>query len=257
MPVKLAFEEHGAGDPPLVFVPGWCCDRTFFAPQVEHFRRSHRVIALDVRGCGASPVPDDGYDIPTQAADVAALCDELGLERPVVIGHSLGGMIGVELAAARPELVGGVIGVDPGPFDPLPDVRARFLALIEAIEGEDGVAARREYVEALFLPEDDAEAKRHAVDVMTAVPSHVAAAVIRGVVAWDGVGPLRSCTAPLLVVNSRPAGSNAPDRLLAVNPDVQIGVTVGSGHFIQLVVPEQVNAMIERFVRLRTGTSRA
>ena len=251
MPIRLAFEEHGAGDPPLVFVPGWCCDRTFFAPQVEHFRRSHRVIALDPRGCGESPVPDDGYDIPTQAADVAALCKDLGLERPVLVGHSLGGMIAVELAAARPELLGGVIGVDPGPFDLLPEVRARFLALIEAIEGEDGVSARREYVEGLFLPEDDAEAKRHAVDVMTAVPPHVAAAVIRGVVAWDGVGPLRSCAVPHLVVSSQPGGSNAPDRLLALNPDVQIGITVGSGHFNPLVVPEQVNAMIERFLRTR------
>lgn len=257
MPVRLAFDDEGTGDPPLVFVPGWCCDRTLFAPQVDHFRRSHRVVALDLRGCGASPVTEDGYDIPSLAADVGALCDDLGLERPVLIGHSLGGMIGLELAAARPELVGAVVGVDSGPIDPLPDVRPRFAALAETIEGEDGGDARRAYIEGLFLSHDDAGAQQHTLDVMCAVPAPVAAGVLRGVVDWDGVAALRGCRAPVLAILSRPTGSNAPDRLLALKPEIEIGVTVGSGHFNQLVVPEQVNAMIDRFVSTQVGTSAA
>lgn len=257
MPLSLAYEEHGAGDPPLVFVPGWCCDRTLFAPQVEHFRRSHRVVALDPRGCGASPVTEDGYDVPTQAADVAALCDDLCLERPVLIGHSLGGMIGLELAASRPELVGAVVGVDSGPIDPLPGVHERFAALAEAIEGEGGDDARRDYIDALFLPDDDGGARQHTLDVTCAVPAHAAAAILRGVVEWDGVAALRGCRAPVLEVRSVPTGSNAPDRLLALKPEIEIGVTVGSGHFNQLVLPAQVNAMIERFVSTRVGTSTA
>lgn len=255
MPVPLAYEEQGAGNPPLVFVPGWCCDRTLFAPQVEHFRRSHRVVALELRGCGASPVADDGYDIPTQAADVGALCDDLGLERPVVIGHSLGGMIALELAASRPELVGAVVGVDSGPIDPLPGVRERFAALAVTLESEGGDEARRAYIEDLFLPYDDAGAREHTLDVMCAVPPRVAAAVLRGIVAWDGAAALRACRTPVLALLSQPTGSNAPDRLLALKPEIEIGVTVGSGHFNQLVVPEQVNAMIERFVSVRAGTS--
>jgi pimeloyl-ACP methyl ester carboxylesterase len=257
MPVRLAFDEHGVGNPPLVFVPGWCCDRTLFAPQIDHFRPSHRVVALDLRGCGASPVTEDGYDIPSLAADVGALCDELALERPVLIGHSLGGMIGLELAAARPELVGAVVGVDSGPIDPLPEVRPRFAALAETIENERGGDARRAYIEGLFLPDDDAGARQHTLDVMCAVPAHVAAAVLRGVVDWDGVAALRGCKAPVLAILSQPMGSNAPDRLLALKPEIEIGLTVGSGHFNQLVVPEQVNAMIERFVSTRVGTSAA
>lgn len=253
VPIRLAFDDEGSGDPPLVFVPGWCCDRTLFAPQVDHFRRSHRVVALELRGCGASPVTEDGYDIPSLAADVGALCDDLRLERPVLIGHSLGGMIGLELAASRPDLVGAVIGVDSGPIDPLPDVRSRFAALAETIEDEGGDDARRAYVEALFLPEDDPVARQHTLDMMCAVPARVAADVLRGVVEWDGVAALRGCEAPVLAILSRPVGSNAPDRLLALKPEIEIGVTVGSGHFHQLVVPEQVNAMIERFVSTRAG----
>jgi pimeloyl-ACP methyl ester carboxylesterase len=257
VPVTLAYEEHGAGDPPLVFVPGWCCDRTLFAPQVDHFRRMHRVVALDLRGCGASPATEDGYDIPSLAADIGALCDDLGLERPVLIGHSLGGMIGLELAAARPQLVGAVVGADPGPIDPLPGVRSRFAALAETIEGEGGDDARRAYIEGLFLSHDGAGAQQHTMDVMCAVPAPVAAAVLRGVVDWNGVEALHRCKAPILAILSRPTGSNAPDRLLALKPEIEIGVTVGSGHFNQLVVPEQVNAMVERFIATQVGTSGA
>jgi hypothetical protein len=52
------------------------------------------------------------------------------------------------------------------------------------------------------------------------------------------------------VLRSSPGGSNAPHRLLALKPDIHIGVTVGSGHFHQLEVPEQVTPMIEKFIEI-------
>ena len=64
-----------------MFVPGWCCDTSFFQPQFDHFAVSHEVVALDLRGCGQSDRPDGGYDIPTQTDDVAWLIGELALER--------------------------------------------------------------------------------------------------------------------------------------------------------------------------------
>ena len=48
--IKLAFEDHGAGKPAFVFVHGWTCDRSFFAPQAEHFAPRHRVVSVDLRG---------------------------------------------------------------------------------------------------------------------------------------------------------------------------------------------------------------
>ena len=133
--LRLHYEREGEGDPPFVFVHGWCCDHTFFAPQLEHFRAAHEVVALDLRGCGASSRTDDGYDIPTLAEDVAALCAALELERPVVVGHSLGGMIGIELATRYPSLPGAVVAVDPGPIDPLPEALRSFEALVAQLEG--------------------------------------------------------------------------------------------------------------------------
>lgn len=247
--VKLHYVDEGTGAPAFIFVHGWCCNYTFFQPQFDHFKSSHRVVAIDLRGCGASDKPKDGYDIPTLADDVAAVSSGLGLSRPVLVGHSLGGMIAIELAARHPLLVGAVVAVDPGPIDPLPETRQIFEALIAQLEGPDSDAARRAYVESLFMTTDDSDRRREIVETMCSVPRQVAVAVLRGVVAWNGVGPFMTATAPMLVLRSRPGGSNAPDRLLSLRTNIQIGVTVGSGHFHQLEVPEQVTPMIERFLR--------
>ena len=247
--VRLHHVEAGSGDPPFVFVHGWCCDHTFFQPQFDLFKASHRVMAMDLRGCGESDKPAEGYDIPTLTDDVAALCRELGMSNIVLIGHSLGGMIGVEMAARHPSLVGAVVAVDPGPITITPESRAILEALLAGLEGPDGVAVRRTYVDDMFLPTDDANVRRKISETMNAVPMEIAAAVIRGAIEWNGVGALKLGDAPVLVISSGPGGSNDPARLRAARANVQIGITIGAGHFIQFDARDQVNAMIERFMQ--------
>ena len=255
--LSLYYEQAGRDDPPLVFIHGWCCDHTFFQPQFDHFKASHTVMTLDLRGCGRSDQPEHGYDIPTLADDVAWLCRERKLARPVFIGHSLGGLIALELAARYPSLPAAVVAVDPGPIDPLPSTRSFFEGFVAQLEGSDGEAVRRAYIDrkGMFLATDDADRRRWIVETMCAVPQHVAVAVIRGVVAWNGVAAFLLCRAPVLVLLSDCGGRDAPDRLLALKPDIQIGVTVGSGHFHQLEVPEQVTPMIAKFIQLAMRAS--
>lgn len=245
--VALHFEEKGRGEPPLVFVHGWCCDHTFFAPQFQHFSDSRRVVAVDLRGCGLSD-RGDTYEMALFADDVAHVCRELTLSPAVIVGHSLGGMVGIELAARHPTLVASVVAVDPGPIDPLPASRRAFEAFVTQAHGPDGEAVRRALVESNFLPSDDPVRRRKIVETMCAVPLHEAAAMFEPAMRWNGVGALRLCQVPVLVLLSATGNSNDPARLRAVKPDVHIGVTVGAGHFHQLEVPEQVNAMIERFL---------
>jgi pimeloyl-ACP methyl ester carboxylesterase len=248
--LSLYYEQEGNGDPPLVFIHGWCCNRTFFQPQFDYFKKSHTVTTLDLRGCGNSDQPDDAYNIPTLADDVVWLCRELKVSKPIVIGHSLGGMIAIELAARYPSLPRAVIADDPGAIDPLTSASRFYEGLATQIEGPDGDTVRRAYIEGMLLTNNDAAQKQWIIETMCSVPRRVAAAVLRGVVAWNGVGAIQLCNVPLLVLRAKTGGSNAPDRLLALKPDIHIGVTVGAGHFHQLEVPEQVTPMMEKFIQI-------
>jgi len=71
----------------------------------------HRVFAADFRGHGLSDKPDDGYDLATFAADLSSLIEALELDRPVLVGHSLGAFVILEAFARHPELGGLVRGV--------------------------------------------------------------------------------------------------------------------------------------------------
>jgi pimeloyl-ACP methyl ester carboxylesterase len=246
--LKLYYERAGSGEPELLFVPGWCCDHTAFQPQFDRFARTHAVTALDLRGCGQSDQPDDGYTIPELADDVARLCAEVGIEKPVIAGHSLGGMIAVELAARYPSLPRALVLVDPGPIDPLPATVEFFRQFAGQLEGQNGEDVRRLYVQDMGAR--DEQLARWIADLMCTVPLPIATAVIHGVNGWSGVDAFARCTVPTLLLRRTLADDSDALRLRAIKPDLEVGITVGAGHFHQLEVPDQVNAMIERFLAI-------
>ena len=248
--LELYYERAGDGEPELLFVPGWCCDTTFFAPQLEHFAATSAVTAFDPRGCGRSSVPADGYDIPSLADDVAWLCAEVGISRPVVVGHSLGAMVAIELAARHPSVPLAVVADDPGPINPLPETMRIYEGFAEQMAGPAGEDVRRAWVEGAAGPTANDELRAKIVETMCSVRLGTAAAVIRDLRMWNGVAALALCEVPLLLLCSHLGGSYDPSRLRPLKPDLHVGTTVGAGHFHQLEVPDQVNAMIERFLEV-------
>src|SRR5262245_41821737 len=114
--VRLAYDTAGRGEPPVVFVHGWGGDRSYFAPQVTHFADRHAVATLDLRGHGESGRPEPGrpgsYEVAAFADDTLAVAEAAGLHRPVVVGHSLGGLAALA-CAARPGAVRAAVMVNP------------------------------------------------------------------------------------------------------------------------------------------------
>jgi len=246
--LRLYYERDGSSGPELLFVHGWCCDCTAFQPQFDHFLQTSSVTALDLRGCGRSDRPAGGYTIPDFADDLSQFCAQVGIDKPVVVGHSLGGMIGVELAARHPSVPGALVLVDPGPIDPLPATVQFFSDFAAQLTGPGGEDVRRLYVQDMGAR--DEQLAGWIVDVMCAAPLAIAAEVIRGINEWKGAEALALCTVPTLLLRAELQENTDALRLRAIKPDLEVGITVGAGHFQQLEVPEQVNAMIERFLAI-------
>jgi pimeloyl-ACP methyl ester carboxylesterase len=243
--VRLAYTESGSGDPPMLLVHGWSCDHTYFAPQFAHFSTNHRVVAVDLRGHGESDKPVQEYSMAGFAADLRWLCEQLGLERPVVVGHSMGGVIAFEMAARYPEHVGAVVAVDT-PLVPAPELVTRLNGVAEGLRGPEYQHVAQQFVQGMFVPADDQERKARIVAGMAAAPQHVMVSAMECVIGCDMAASVAGCIAPALLINARPRTD--PALLTQLCPQIMIGQTVGAGHFNQLEVPDQVNAMIERFM---------
>lgn len=109
--VALAYKEAGSGAPPIVLVHDLASDHTCFGPQFEHFSCRHRVVAVDLRGHGQSDKPSQACTVALLADDLAWLCYELGLYRPVLLGHGLGGWAALDLAARYRDLPSAIVTV--------------------------------------------------------------------------------------------------------------------------------------------------
>jgi pimeloyl-ACP methyl ester carboxylesterase len=103
--------EHGV---PVVCVHGITANAFYFQALADDLARDHRVFAYDLRGRGDSERSEEGYGIPAHAQDLAALFDALGLERPVVLGHSLGTFIALYFASHFPTKLRKLILVEGG-----------------------------------------------------------------------------------------------------------------------------------------------
>jgi pimeloyl-ACP methyl ester carboxylesterase len=245
---KLVFDDRGAGKPAFVFVHGWTCDRSFFAPQAEHFAQRHRVVSVDLRGHGESDKPPGPYPIAAYADDAAHLIEQLGLGKVVVVGHSMGGATVLQMGAAHPDCVAAIVMVDPAPLVFPPELRTAIEQMAADIEAGNQASRRQFITDHLFLATSDRSLVESVLETMLAAPPHVAANAIRGILEFDGRAAAAQCKVPALHLAATPP-LNPPHLMSEWLPQVVNGWTVGAGHFNQLEVPDQVNAMIEGFLR--------
>ncbi len=108
---RVCYVDEGSG-PSLLFVHGIGASVTNWAPNIEYFRHSHRVIALDLPGFGRSDFRDNDCSLETFTGVVADLLEHLGVRNATVAGNSLGGLIALHLTLEHPQLVENLVLVD-------------------------------------------------------------------------------------------------------------------------------------------------
>jgi pimeloyl-ACP methyl ester carboxylesterase len=250
--VALFYEEADGDETPILLVHGWCCDHTYFAPQFEHFAsRGNRVVAVDLRGHGRSDKPQQAYTMQLFADDLAWTCQRIGVEKPVVVGHSMGGIVAFDLAARYPDMPSAVVMLDAAVVLPSA-TRAAIPGLLEELRGPGYREALRDYVaNSLFISTDDVERKKRILEGMSSTPQHVVVSAFEGLRDYDPTEATGGLAIPAVYIAADELKPRSDmSRFHELAPQILYGKTVGSGHFCQLEVPEQVNAMIGRFLAI-------
>lgn len=111
--IKIHYHRTGGAKPTVVLLHGITDNGLCWTRIARALEADYDLIMVDARGHGQSDAPESGYTADHHAADVAGLIQGLGLDRPVVMGHSMGGSTAAAVAANYPQLVRGAVLEDP------------------------------------------------------------------------------------------------------------------------------------------------
>ena len=244
--VRIAYDVTGEGQPTLVFVHGWCCDRSYWQPQVQHLSRQYRVVAIDLAGHGESGLNRAKWTMQAFADDVVAVLEQLDVANAVLIGHSMGAPVVLEAGIRASDRVLAVIGVeaffddwsliDPEPF------RGNFAETTTA------------YVKSMFMPESDRDLIERVASDMALGPSAVGIDALQSIQKWaadDFDRAFREIKAPVRMIQRK----RTPDLLTNVRghapslTSFDIAVMPGVSHFAMMEQPQAFNRLLQGFIK--------
>src|SRR5580698_5214002 len=200
--IALAYEDTHTALPPLVLVHGCGFDHGSLANQAVFFSKSHRVVSVDLRGHGESDAPQQDYTMASFADDLAWLCTELALVKPIVVGHSMGGNVALELAARYPELVSSIVLIDSVVFPPQ-SFRDALRPVLQALGGSDYAAVCRQAMLSTCLPTDDETQKRMLIASLPKAPQHVLISALKNhLLDYDSTSAAAGCHIPTAYIGA-------------------------------------------------------
>ncbi|WP_206956555.1 alpha/beta fold hydrolase [Trinickia acidisoli] len=249
--IRIHVQEAGDGDLALVFLHYWGGSSRTWQRVIDALPAGHRTIAYDHRGWGESDAPPDGYGIGDLAGDAQRVINGLGLQRYVLVGHSMGGKVAQYLAARRLEGLAGLVLVAPSPPVPMAlsdEQRAQMVGAYDSRESIEGVLDH-----VLTARSLDVEAREQVIaDSLRGVPQ--AKAAWPNVAMREDISELvKAIDVPVLVIAGEHDRVDSPETLrqslLPCIAQARMEILPGTGHLSPLEAPGAVASLIERFVR--------
>jgi pimeloyl-ACP methyl ester carboxylesterase len=233
----------GSGTRTVVFVHGWTCDETSWDAQVPVISQQHRVITLDLPGHGQSGSPGKGtFSIELFARAVEAVRVEAGVDRAILVGHSMGTPVIRQYALMYPKRVTALVLADglvlvPGspPFTPA------------SLTGEAGLKRREGLVRSMFDDTTPVPVQEHILKMMLGTSEATASGAMIATFdrsQWTG-DPI---TLPVLAIYAEGSGTANREGLERLYPAVDLHEIPGTNHFLMMEKPDEFNRLLSRFL---------
>jgi pimeloyl-ACP methyl ester esterase len=252
--VSLRYDRTGAG-PVVLLIHAWTCNRTFWERQVQALRDRFTVVTVDLRGHGESSPPRTGYSVGTMAGDLEHLVRALAAPRLAIVGWSMGGVVGMELARRLGDRVTALalVCTTPGGLSDPSNSRAQpeRAAEIRTAINDDFRTFVRSFTTGFFKDGERAPLHSWAVTQTQKTPAHAAAATFDALLEADMRPHLAAIKTPTLVLHGRHdallplAEGEALAKGLA---NARLVVFEESAHVPFLEEPEAFNAVLGQFL---------
>ena len=262
---RLSVEVVGTG-PDVILIPGFASSREVWRAEADRLKATHRVHLVQLAGFAGEPwTHGDGPFVAPMIEELARYIRDTGLEKPAVIGHSMGGLSGILLAQAHPEFVGKVMSVDSLPFfsalfGPQVTVEAARPFAEQAAQSmlnPDADAFRAGQTQSAVGLARDPATRTAMVEWSMASDRQALASAIRDVMTTDARPGLAGMTTPVWAIYASDANGGAPaamadamwTREYARLPNVHLERVDDSRHFIMADQPERFAAIVDRFLQ--------
>lgn len=251
--IEMNYELSGQGKT-IVLIHGFSDNLKMWYNQVPVLAGSYRVLTYDVRGFGRTGVGEAPLTMDLFAADLYALLDALGIASACVLGYSMGGRIGMQLALNHPEMVKGLVFANSGVgAERTPEVEERFKMMMDVLQGGDNAFISEMMATGSFSPgfreKDPATFERYRQIKLENDPAPYASIMMAMIQGMPSLSDLEGLRCPVLVIAGEKDGFM--DVSVARGMMKHLGnarlLILPTGHAAALEVPETFNNAVLEF----------
>jgi len=250
--VNIAYTDTGKNDTTLLFVHGWCINKSYWANQAAYFGKRYRVVAIDLPGFGQSGKNRNQWNTLAFSRDVDSVIKQLKLKKVILVGHSMSGDVVLQTAVDNPKRVIGLVVVDIFKNVGKDEVQTEqakkeYAAAIDSLKHHFKEIAFDYFNQALFYSTTTATVKKRVLNDVAHVDTVIAAACMEPNDDFNEVTKLKAVKTKLYLINSdveptdttHLAANKIPFKLLYIH---------ATGHFPMIEKPQKFNALLEKAI---------
>jgi 3-oxoadipate enol-lactonase len=267
--LNMHYETGGNGKEVLLLLHGNFASWRWWQPLLKNMPRDYRAYAPDLRGCGDTDQPEEGYTIAQHAEDLDQLIGALRLKQLHLVGHSLGGCVALDYALNNPRRIKTLTLVAPAPAEGSSVINASgngygtssSSTLLSAFRLSESLGTYRRVIEKalsrLMKPDRIGSEFEALVDDAVRMSRNAAVGHIETLNCWDVRDLIDQLTLPVLIIGGRNDQLISPELLQKAAekfPNGRLIMWPGMGHTPQLERPERFNKILFKFTRQHAMT---